>query len=428
MSEVTDRLSEGLTRDRLRLEVRRARRPFLVWLALLLAGAAALTLLLGKLHLPWPWQSRYTVSVLVDDAKGVVPGSDEVRISGVTVGKIIDVGLRNGQPVLRISIDSKYGPLYRDARLRLRPGTPLQDMYLDVVKRGEQASGKLPEGGTLLADRTETPVDIGRVIDVFNADVRPRVKASIDALGHGLGDHGDDFRRALVELAPFLGATRRVANENATRERQTRRLVHNFALMNEELARRDSQVTRLVGAGSAALGELASVERPLGQFIEELPPMLRQLPRSFSTLRSVSDELDPAFSAMLPAARALPAALDALQRFGPEAQTGLSALDRPLPRLNALVQTARPVATNLSASFAALRPQAPRLNRITAAVVPCELAVGKFFQWTLSVLKFADIHGVFPRGQDVGGVHTTGEAGDLGLTAGKSCAGGGPRK
>jgi ABC-type transporter Mla subunit MlaD len=323
----------------------------------------------------------------------------------------------------------QFGPLYRDARLRLRPRTPLEDMYLDVTDRGTRRAGRVPDGGRLQADRTRTPVHIGEVLDVFDAEVRPRVKAVIESTGRGLGDHGDDFRRALVRLAPLLRSAKRLTREFAIHHEQTRRLVHDYALLTGELARRDGQVTRLVRAGSETLGELGRVDKPLATLIDQMPPTLRQMPRTFNTVRATADELEPAFDALRPVARAMPAAYAALERLGPELRRGAAALRRPMPRLRRLVVAARPFATNLGSAFNHLRPTPPRLERVLGAVVPCKLAVQKFFQQTISVAKLYDALSVRPRGRLRAGTNTAGGAvADPGLTAGSSCAEGGPRK
>jgi phospholipid/cholesterol/gamma-HCH transport system substrate-binding protein len=430
VTDVRDRLSGGLSRKRMRLELRRAVRPFFIWIGLLVLGLIGIGGLLSRLQVAWPWKDQYRIGVAVDDAKGVVPGNTEVRLAGVVVGKVDKVVLGPaGSPVLKVRIKGKYKPLYRDARLRLRPKTPLEDVYLDVEKRGTPASGKVPDGGTLAAGQTQTPVYIGRVLDVFDSDVRVREKQAIDNLGRGLGTHGADFRAALVELAPFLDAARRLSRENAIRVVQTRRLIHNFRLMTEELGSRDRQVTRLVVAGSQALGELGTVDQSLSAFIEQMPPMLRQLPVSFGTLRAASDQLDPAFDALRPVAAALPAGLSSLERLGPDLSAGAAALRRPMPRLRQLVRASGPLAHDLGQAFSHLRPAAPRLDRITAQIVPCELAVQKFFQWSLSVTKFYDVHGAFPRGQDIAGANTAGgQVRDPELRAYPGCAKGGPRK
>jgi phospholipid/cholesterol/gamma-HCH transport system substrate-binding protein len=427
MSPIRSRISEGMTRERLGLEIRRASRPFALWLAMVTVGIGATGFVLSHLNVSWPWQHPYEVRVAVADAHGVVPRSNDVRIAGVPVGNITKVALEHGQAVLTAQIARKYAPLYRDAQLRLRPSTPLQDMYLDVVDRGTPGAGELPERALLDATRTQTAVDLGQVIDVFDADVRPQVSTAIQALGRGLADHGADLRQALVELAPFLDAARRLAHTIAVRDRQTRRLVHNFGLMSEALATRDREVNRLVRGGAATFDRLARVNHGLGALIAQLPATLRVMPRAYATLRSAAAQLDPTAGALLPVTKALPIGLGALERLSPDARAGLAALDRPLPRLTGLMRAAAPVARSLGDSFAQLRPQAPRYDHITAAIVPCELAVQKFFAWTLSIAKFSDVHGLFPRGQAVTGAHSAGIA-DPGLTAGRSCAGGGPRK
>jgi phospholipid/cholesterol/gamma-HCH transport system substrate-binding protein len=430
MTAIRDRTSQRLSRDRLRLEIRRAFVPFLVVVGFMGLGVASVMLLAARLNIALPWHDRYEVRVAVDDASGVVPGNHEVRISGVVVGKISDVGIERGQAVLTLEVEPEHGPLYRDARLRLRPRTPLEDMYLNVEDRGSAGAGEVPDGGELLAARTQSPVHIREVLDVFDADVRPRMRQTIASLGRGLGGHGADFRAALVELAPFLQSAQRLTREYAVRGRRTRRLVHNFRLITEELARREGQLTRLAAGGGKAFGELGSVDQPLAELITQLPPTLSRLPKSFAKLTATADDLDAAFVALRPAARALPAGLDALNSVAPEIETGAAALRRPLPSLARLVRAARPVAENLDASFSGLLPQAPRLDRVTAALVPCRLTFQKFFHHTISVSQWYDAFGVRPRGQSVLSLKgaSAGQVRDVELTHEPDCASGEPRK
>jgi virulence factor Mce-like protein len=397
MSPVQDRITDRLTRERLGLETRRARRPFLLWLALLAGALVSFTLLLTKLHVPAPWTSQYRFTVAVRDATAVQK-SNEVRIAGVPVGKVTGVRIKDGVPAIAVSIDPKYAPLYRDARVQVRPSTPLQNMYLDIVSRGSSSAGRVSDGRELAASQSESSVQVGQVIDIFDAGVRPRVAAAINTLGAGLGDHGAQLRSALVELAPFLKAARRLNRELAVRRSETRRLIHNFELLSAQLADRTGQVRGLVRTGAITMQRIASVGRPLGELIDRLPPTLRVLPRAFAAVRAAADQLDPAAVSLLPVAHALAPALASLERLSPVATTALAALDRPLPSLTALLRSATPLAGDLDRSFTQLTPQAPQLDRVTSTLVPCELAVQKFFQWTLSVSKLSGLQGDMQRG------------------------------
>jgi ABC-type transporter Mla subunit MlaD len=414
-----------IDRERLGLELRRAAAPAVALLALIVASVVCLVIIFNNNGITLPWNSTYQRQIALDNAKGIVVKKQTVRLAGVTVGRIEDVKLMHGRPVATVSIQPQYAPLYRNAQLRLRPETPLDDMYLDIVSRGTPSAGQLPAGQVLPALRTQVPVDISSVLDVFNADTRSRVKASIDALGTGLGSQGNSFKQALVELAPFLAAAKRLTLQTAIRQTETARLIHNFGLVTAELGRRDVLVRQLVGSGAASLSELGGNEAAVQAVINQLPPTMSQLESTFTTVRAAADHLDPAFGALQSVAAALPAGLRGLTRFGRAAEPALARLRAPLPQLNQLMQALRPTASGLRGSFTALKPVPSQLDYLTRLVVPCEPALAKFFQNTISLGKFQSDLSVILRGETVAGLNSNG-----GLindqTAAQSCAPGGP--
>ncbi len=420
---------KGLDRERLKLELRRASRPAL-WLALLVVGALVSTgIILKNIGVALPFSDTYQARIEVDDAAGVVAKKQSVRLAGIDVGRISDVSLEGGKAIVQITMDPDRAPLYKDARLRLRPETPLNDIYLDIEARGTRAAGKLGEDEVLPAERTRVAVDVGRVLDVFDAGTRVRLEQTIDEYGRGLGPHGDDFRQALVELTPFLRAARRLTQETAVRRTQTARMVHNFRLLTQELGSRDRALRRLVSAGASSLGELGRSEGAVQRLVAELPPTMRQLSSTFTTVRQTTDELDPALDELQPVARALPSGMRALGRFSEKAQPSFAALRKPLPQLQRLLAALRPTARGLRTSFDALTPVPKRLDTVTRLVQPCERPIAKFFQNTISLGKFSDDNTVILRGQTVVGTASAGGGvNDPNQTATPSCAPGGPRK
>jgi phospholipid/cholesterol/gamma-HCH transport system substrate-binding protein len=406
---------------RLALEIRRSRGGLAALLALLAITTVAVVVIAGGLRLNMPWSSEYTVRVAVDNAKGVVPGKQEVRLAGIPVGEITGAQLVGGRPILTLTLQSQYAPLYRNARLRLRPKTPLDDLYMDIEDRGTTAAGELTSSQILPAQRTIVPVDVGPVLDSFTGDTRVRLAEAINELGAGLKDHGQQFDQALVDLAPFLRAAQRLTREMAVRQAATRHLIHNFRLMMEALGSRDRQLRELVSGGAQTFSEIAAQDSSLSQVIVQFPPTLKQLLPAFSALRAATTQLNPALDDLRATARKLPGGLSALRSFSRTALPSLTALAQTLPSLDRLMTALRPTAAGLQHDFALLLPQAPRLNRVTAAIVPCEPAIDKFFANTLSLMKFYDANGVIARGQTVDGLDPT-------QTADSSCAPGGPRK
>jgi hypothetical protein len=92
--------------------------------------------------------------------------------------------------------------------------------------------------------------------------------------------------------------------------------------------------------------------------------------------------------------------LAALKTFGSDATPALAALKPALRDLKPLAADLKPTSQSLAAAMAALRPQAPQYDRITQQIPPCFDQIGNFFNDTLSVLKFGDAYGTFPRGDD----------------------------
>ncbi len=386
----------SIKRDRLLLEIRRARLPFALLAGLVAVTAVAGWVIFHNLSFQRPWERYREVHAAFDDVKGVAPGKQPVRISGVQVGVVKGWAVRDGHAVLTLSIEHRFGPIYRDARMRLRPATPLQDMYVEVV-RGTPAAGELRAGDVLRAARTETPVDVSRVLQAFDPPTRERLTSLLVGLGRGLDDRGAQLRAAFVRLAPFLTTARRLGSALAQRRRSTARLVSNAARLGETLADREQRVGALLRDGNVTLDRLAAHDRRLDGTLRELAPTLGTIDRTFAAVQAAEADLDPALRALRPTTRSLRPGLVALREFSRAARPALVALRPAVGALRPLARTLVPTSAAALGTVQELRPSAPRLDRITQRVVPCLTAVSRFFQWTPSVIKFGDANGANPR-------------------------------
>lgn len=397
-----------LLNDRLRLELQRARKPALQIAFLVGVGAFCAAIILKNQFYDRFWQDKFEFKAAFADVKGVTPGVQRVKIAGVQAGVVSKSEVRDGQAVLTIKLDDDKGPVYKDAKLRLRPLTPLQDMYITIEDRGTEKAGVLGEDDVLPAARTESPVDISRVLNEFPTATRQRLQTLLDQFGNGLEDRGESLRRAFAELAPFLKAADRTASIVSTRKTQMARLVTNLGRITEALGRRDRRLARLVKTGNSTLGELAQVDTQLDATLAEIPPMLTTLRSSFVKLRAAQDDLDPALADLRPVAAELEEGLEALEKVGREATPALRALRPALSDVRPLARDLRPTSTALAKALSEFRPQAERYDRITSQLPPCFDQLGNFFNDTLSVLKFEDAYGAFPRGDDSQDADTVG--------------------
>lgn len=389
-----------LLNDRLRLELQRARRPAMQIAFLVGVGAFCAAIILKNQFYDRFWQDKFEFKAAFADVKGVTPGAQRVKIAGVQAGVVSDSKVVDGRPVLTIKLDKDKGPIYKDAKLRLRPLTPLQDMYVTIEDRGTKAAGELGEDDVLAASRTVSPVDISRVLNEFPQATRQRLQTLLDQFGNGLEGRGDDLHQAFVELAPFLQAADRTASIVAERKTQMARLVTNLGRITDALAGRDRRLARLVRTGNSTLAELAQADGQLDATLKEIPPTLTTMRSAFAKLRLAQDDLDPALEDLRPVAAELEDGLQALEQVGRDATPALRALKPALSDLQPLANDLRPTSDALAGAFRQFRPQGERYDRITSQIPPCFDQVGNFFNDTLSVLKFSDAYGAFPRGDD----------------------------
>src|SRR3954449_7771906 len=101
----------------------------------LLAGFTAIYILDHQnLRLPVLDEKAWTLKAEFTSAQAVVPGQGQtIRVSGIRVGDVSKVQLRDGRALVTFSMDQKYRNLiHPDATALLRPKTGLKDMFVEL--------------------------------------------------------------------------------------------------------------------------------------------------------------------------------------------------------------------------------------------------------------------------------------------------------
>jgi ABC-type transporter Mla subunit MlaD len=183
------------------------------------------------------------------------------------------------------------------------------------------------------------------------------------------------------------------------RQRELRRVVTNFGNVTDLLAKRDDQLNRLINAGDSTLQELASVNGPVGETINRLPVAMTAIRNSFSAVDRAEDEIDPTLTKLMPTADELENGLEGLRQFSRDATPALRDLQPALTQLEPLAHELEPTSRSLSGTFTQLQQDAPRFDGVTQTASQClDTSLSRFFQDSLSVLKFGDAYGAIPRG------------------------------
>jgi hypothetical protein len=208
-------------------ELRRQLHTIVLMVALAVLGLGTGAYLVAHERIQWPsWvpllgQRYFHLSAEVSAVSGVLPGQRQaVTVSGVTVGQISGVTLRNGVPIVSMNIDPQYARrIYPNATVMLRPKTGLGDMVAELDPGSPSAGPPLCSGATLGAASTLPTVNLDEILAELDADTRAELIALVDngqALsGNGGRELGDVFRdfnplSRDVERASHLVALRSV--------------------------------------------------------------------------------------------------------------------------------------------------------------------------------------------------------------------------
>jgi ABC-type transporter Mla subunit MlaD len=425
MIDPRDHLSERFSRHRLGLELRRSFRPAVMVIVGLTMGLLC-TAYIGSHILRTLGKGTYEASFTVMDATGVVAGKDDVRMLGIPAGTITDAKRSGDNVVISVKIAKSFGHIYKDAQAELRPNTPLQDIYLDVVDRGSASAGAADPDVPLPLSQTDSSVRITDVLDVLKGSERARLASLLDNLGNGLADRGAALRGAFVELKPFLEAGKSLTDQLARHKELTAQLVSQTGDLLSTLATRQGQLRTLVDTTSATSSALERGDGDVDTILRQLPPTLTAIDSSFAAMRGVLGDVDGAVKALYPVADRLDTSLASLRELSDEARPAVDALQRPVQHLVPLANSLVPVARSLSTTAHSLLPQVGAINHTTNALARCKKGVQGFFQWDASMTKFGDTRGPVPRGNVAFGGSMNSTTGGPFEGPFPSCARGGP--
>jgi phospholipid/cholesterol/gamma-HCH transport system substrate-binding protein len=345
--------------------IRKHLRDFVAILVLFVIAIAVATYITSnqRLYLPG-WvpvvgTDFYELQAEFATAQAVVPGQGQtVDIAGVPVGEIGAVSLHNGVAVVKMKIRKKYAPVYRDASLLLRPKTGLKDMVIDMDP-GNARAGAYKEGDTIPVTQTSPDVNLDEILASLDGDTRSYLAILLDAGGQAFGTPGysADLRETFKRFEPTARDVKKITGLLSERRAHTRRVIHNFRLLAEELGKKDTQLAGFVDSSNANFQALAQQDANIRAALRELPPTLSQAETALGKTETLANQLGPTMEALRPTARELGPALRATRPFLRQSTPIIQNQLRPFAR------EARPAVRELRTMATRLQPVTPRLTR-----------------------------------------------------------------
>lgn len=276
------------------------------------------------------------------NAQAVTPGQGQaVVIAGIQVGKISSVDLEEGHAVVGMDIEPKYLELiHPDATLLLRPKTNLNDMTVEIDPgRGKE---HVEDGYRFPLSRTEPSIQFEAFLSTLDADTRQYLQLLVAGGGQGIGGRGRQLGNAFRRLQPFSHYIADLNRAVAQRRIALARVIHDFGLLTNELARHDAELERFVSASKGALGNFANQQQAIQESLIELPSTLSALRSALASSGRFSTAARPALLGLIPQAQASVPAFKANERLFRQTTAPIRDQIRPFTR------QVRPVLTHLN--------------------------------------------------------------------------------
>ncbi|HET9104966.1 MAG TPA: MlaD family protein [Solirubrobacteraceae bacterium] len=306
----------------------------------------------------------YRVSARFHEAGLLVTGAD-VRISGVTVGRVAAIANRGVDSVVTMEIDPPYAPLPADTHAILRLKTLLGEGFI-ALSAGTRHGPTLRDGGTIPAAHVLRTQSLDQVLATFDPSTQHAFANFLTGSATSLAGRGAQLSDAIGNLDPALTELTAMASELDRQSGDVRGVIAHGARVLTTLGDRAAALQTLIRSGATVLSATAGRDRALGATVDALPPLLTQLRRTLGTLDGTVTVARPSLAALTPVAPLLaPALRDAIRLSGPavdllHAAPGLlSAADAALPAVGRLVGALRP---GVDALLPAVRELAPQIT------------------------------------------------------------------
>lgn len=309
-----------------------------------------------------------TYGAVFDDAGAILDGSD-VKVAGMTAGRVATLELVDGQAHLRFDVAEEFRPLYRDATLEIRPVSLLGERYV-ALDRGTPEAGVLDPATTIGADATGTSVDLDQVLDAVDDPTGTALAAAVVGLGEGMAGRGEDVAELVEVLAPALNRTDELVSILDEQNQLLASVVDRTTPVVTALgAERGDQLDRVVGAATDLLASTASSDAALRATLERLPSTLANAEQALLEVSGLATQATTTLRDVEPITGDLTDVATELDAFAAAATPALGSLDPVLEHGRDLLDQARPVVDEVSAGSGDLEAVAtnatPIVRRLT---------------------------------------------------------------
>lgn len=330
-----------------------------------------------------PLESQgYRVELTLSRATNLNPGAD-VRIAGVNVGRVAEVGREGNEVAATVELDPRFAPLRSDARAILRSKTLLGEGYVEMTP-GSPDADPIPEGGSLSAANVAANQELDDVLQTFQPETRKRLRGLFAGLADALRGRGQSLNNSLGRLEPVTTDLGDVADVLAGQDEELSALLANAGEVFSVLGEEGGAMQAAVRSGNRVLEVTADRDEQLTATVEALAPFLTSMQDSFTRLGKASEDLDTAVSGLEPVVPRLGPTLEAIEAGSPSFRRFFNNVpdlvaggNDGLPALTEVLKAAPPTLEALYADSREIIPILQLLKLVNDSVVLTLANVGQ---------------------------------------------------
>jgi virulence factor Mce-like protein len=279
----------------------------------------------------------------------------DVRISGISVGKVVDVApdKRTGLSRATLQIDAQYAPLPANTKAILRAKTLLGETYIQLTP-GSRTGPHIPDDGTIPQTQIAPTVQLDQILSTFDPTTRRAFQVWMQQQGIALTGRGEDLNAAIAQLFPFATNVDRVLAVLHRQGAATSTFLRDTGVVFSSLSASPSQLQSFIRNANATFAATAAQNVALANTIKAFPPFtvqarvtVNRLTRFAQTTKPLIDEFRPAAVQLSPALQRTvilaPELRDLMVFLGPHPQPGLTAAAKTgIPALQRFLNSSVP--------------------------------------------------------------------------------------
>lgn len=282
---------------------------------------------------PTPFKARpYEIDIPFKEATQLAQQSD-VRISGVSVGKVQDIVLAPNKKdaMAKVDIDDKYAPLPANTRAILRTKTLLGETYIELTP-GSRKGPRLADGGTLPEAQVAESVQLDETFRTFNAKTRAAFQTWQQEAAVAIEGQGASLSYAFGELEPAFTSFDRLFRVLDSQRLAVKQLFRNGSTALKALRGRQGELAGLIENSNAVFTTTAARDHEIEALFRAFPTFQDESKLTLNRLKGFAIDADPVMKQLVPVAEQLSPTLTAFSKLAPQAKGFFEGLEPVIDR------------------------------------------------------------------------------------------------